>query len=157
MDNLHNRKSTLEKQYFDIAHMTNSVKILGLLKDCQQVNKNLISESGSFDNVIDDMREIREEMNERKSVFEEYSNENYDSTIDDELLSLYNDCQKEKDKNDIKNESLFDMFPSVNKVNVSNNKSDDTKNTLITENNQIHSSKKLDEESLDELIKEFNK
>jgi len=115
MDLAFNKKSSLEQQFIDIKHMTNSVNILNILKECDKVNKNLLSETGNIENIIDEIKNNKEDMKDKFSLFDEYSTLSADSEeLEKELqMMIETPMKSNKDIIDEKNRIDPNIFPNV--------------------------------------------
>ena len=131
MDLAFNKKSSLEQQLIDIKHMTNSVNILAILKECDKVNKNLLSETGNMETILDEIKNNKEDIKDKNSIFDEYSTFSADSEeLEKELQLLMETPMKlNKDQLDEKNRIDPNIFPKVE----SNQKSESDFDKLINE------------------------
>ena len=127
MDLAFDKKTSLEQQLIDIKHMSNSVNILNILKECDKVNKSLLSKTQDIDQIIDDIKDNKDDINDRNEIFQNYNNYNVDNDdLDKELLNLLNSPIKQDKSNntnsEYKKENDFidpNMFPSVKKSQLS--------------------------------------
>lgn len=80
--------------------MKNSVEIMNILKDCDKINKLLNSETDDIQDVVEDIRSNLNEQSEKNKVFQ-YSSEENDEEIENELRELELGSLKEKEKENL--------------------------------------------------------
>jgi len=129
------KKASLEEQLIQIKSMSDSVQVMNILKECDKVNKILISDSSDMENVIENIRSNKEDMSDLNEHINQYSNDNFNNDIESELQMLQDEISKGKNEIFIcETDKKIDRLPNLN-------------------NNEFPSVRK--EPSLNELLRDF--
>jgi len=127
--------------------MSNSAEVMNVLKECDKVNRELLSESQDYEKIFDHHKNNREDAHERNNLFSNYLDEVADDDIDQELEVMMDLTNQGKDITQMSN------FKNTESKKESNLNSE----VKYTVNIDDFPSTKKDNISLDELINEFKK
>lgn len=108
------KKASLEEQLIQIKSMSDSVQVMNILKECDKVNKMLISDSSDMENVIENIRTNKEEMSDLNEQLNQYSNDNFNNDIESELQMLQEQISSGKGEPYILETEKKNYLPNLN-------------------------------------------
>ena len=114
LENSHNTQNILEDQIFNLKNSENNTSVAEILKKCLEVEKNIGMNPDDFADTMNDLKDVKESINEMNEEMKGYVDEKDEDELNEEMKKLILEEKNENDKNL--------NFPNPNKENIDDDK-----------------------------------
>lgn len=154
MNDFFAKRASLEEQVIQIRSMHDAYQVMNILKQCDQVNKDLINNTEEIEEVIDNAKDNTDGYAEINNKFSTYNDNEDNEAIDMELENLQLEISKDIQTNTNNNKNNYEKEANINNTTTNNKLYETAKKNNNYTILDFPSVRK--EPSLDELINEFN-